>query len=523
MKKDWFRKCDFLNVPTSLSYKNEYFYATYVGAGLTVFFFAIILAITSYEAILLYKRSSFSLISNQYTVLSEIIDFSQTPFLFQMINEKGKVTNKDDQAFIMEAYTMEQSIVHYENGTRKKKIKNTKIEMEVCDKIYSNETEYSGLNLSRYICIKPGQNLTAYGLLGDPNNPYRGIRIYINKCNGSNCYSDSEISKKLHNIKFMVTYLSLSSNMFYLKNQDIKYELFTKFCSLSTGILKKIVFTFDIGRFYLYNNILFRNNITFNYLLGNDYSIDVDLDPTSTMKKNDYTIAYISFHYGGNIIETRKEVQTLLETLSIIGNIFNIILTIIKVINSYYANKILFVDIFSSVFFGKENMNFNIRENNNLNYLNINKNNNSNKRRNLDLSDEFSLNNNKIKSVKSLSKKILPLTGKNSNSNKKSKTFVENHGNFTKTKILFYYILPLWILRRKKTFNNIYLIKDRICGYFSIEKINELIKFKETLEDKTAKTKMNNTELIQINNNNFEYTKSFDEFKNQTVFQNFKK
>ena len=214
---------------------------------------------------------------------------------------------------------------------------------------------------------------------------------------------------------------------------------------------------------------------------------------------------------------------TLLETLSIIGNIFNIILTIFKVINSYYANKILFVDIFSSVFFGKENMNFNIRENNNLNYLNINKNNNSNKRRNLDLSDEFSLNSNKIKSVKSLSKKILPLTGKNSNSNKKSKTFVENHGNFTKTKILFYYILPLWILRRKKTFNNIYLIKDRICGYFSIEKINELIKFKETLEDKTAKTKMNNTELIQINNNNFEYTKSFDEVKNQTVFQNFKK
>ena len=335
MKKDWFRKCDFLNVPTSLSYKNEYFYATYVGAGLIVFFFAIILAITSYEAILLYKRSSFTLISNQYTDLSEIIDFSQTPFLFQMINEKGKVINKDDQAFIMEAYTMEQSIVHYENGTRKKKIKNTKIEMEVCDKIYSNETEYSGLNLSRYICIKPGQNLTAYGLLGDPNNPYRGIRIYINKCNGSNCYSDSEISKKLHNIKFMVTYLSLSSNMFYLKNLDIKYELFTKFCSLSTGILKKIVFTFDIGRFYLYNNILFRNNITFNYLLGNDYSIDVDLDPTSTMKKNDYTIAYISFHYGGNIIETRKEVQTLLETLSIIGNIFNIILTIFKVINSY--------------------------------------------------------------------------------------------------------------------------------------------------------------------------------------------
>ena len=196
MKKDWFRKCDFLNVPTSLSYKNEYFYTTNVGATLTVLFFVIIITLTTYEIILLYKKNSFSLISNQYTDLSEVIDFSQTPFLFQLINDKGKVTNKDDKTFFMEAYIMEQSIIQYENGTRKKKVKNTKIEMDECDKIYANETEFAGLNLSRYICIKPGQNLTAFGLLGDPNNAYRGIRIYINKCNGSNCYSDSEISKK---------------------------------------------------------------------------------------------------------------------------------------------------------------------------------------------------------------------------------------------------------------------------------------------------------------------------------------
>ena len=523
MKKDWFRKCDFLNVPTSLSYKNEYFYATKVGAALTVFFFAIIIALTTYEIVLLYNKSSFTLISNQYTDLSETIDFSQTPFLFQLINEKGKVTNKDDKAFVLEAYTMEQSITKYENGTTKKKVKNTKIEMIECDKIYSNETEFNGLNLSKYICIKPGQNLTAYGLLGDPNNIYKGIRIYINKCSGDNCYSDSEISKKLHNIKFMVTYLSLSSNMFYLNNQDIKYELFTKFCSLSTNILKKIVFTFDIGRFYLYNNVLFRNNITFNYLLGNDYSLDVDLDPTSTLKSNEYTIAYISFHYGGNIIETRKEVQTLFQSLSIIGNIFNIILTIFKVINNYYSNKILFVDIFRSVFFAKENMNLNFRESCHLDYVNINKNNNSNKKRNLDFSEEFSLsNNNKVKSINSLNKKIVPITGKNSNSKKKSYIYFENQGYFSKAKILYYYLLPLWILKRNKTFNNINLIKDRICGYFSIEKINELIKFKEIIDDKNMNSKTNNIELIEIKNNNFE-NNYCDEFKNQTVFQNVKK
>ena len=60
------------------------------------------------------------------------------------------------------------------------------------------------------------------------------------------------------------------------------------------------------------------------------------------------------------------------------------------------------------------------------------------------------------------------------------------------------------IFKKKKTLNNIYIIKDRICEYFSIEKINELIKFKEDLEDKAMKSKGNKTEVIKINNNNYD-------------------
>ena len=33
------RRYDAFNVPTSLGYKNEYFYSTNVGASLTIFFF----------------------------------------------------------------------------------------------------------------------------------------------------------------------------------------------------------------------------------------------------------------------------------------------------------------------------------------------------------------------------------------------------------------------------------------------------------------------------------------------------
>ena len=141
---------------------------------------------------------------------------------------------------------------------KKKGLTNTRLELEKCDKILLNNSEYSDLNLSTYICIKPGQNLTATGYWEMLIKAFKGLRIYINKCSGSDCYNISEIEEKLHNSKFVVTYLSLSSNMLYLKSENIKYELFTKSCSLSANVLKKIVFTFDKGRFNLYNNIFIR-------------------------------------------------------------------------------------------------------------------------------------------------------------------------------------------------------------------------------------------------------------------------
>ena len=494
------RRCDFLKGPTSLSYKNEYFYATKVGAVLTIFLLFIFMAITSYEIILLIKKSSFTLISNQYTDLSQKIDFSQTPFLFELTNDYGQLLT-DKKLISIEAYNTEMSII-YENGTSKKKFSNTKLELEQCDKILSNNSEYYELDLSRYICIKPGQNLTTYGLVGDINYPFKGVRIYINKCSGSDCYDTNEIIKKINNAKFIVTYLSLSSNMFYLNNENIKYQLYSKYFSLSTNVLKKMIFTYDIGKFYLHNNIALGNEILLNYILGNDYSIDFDLDPTSTIQNNEYTLASISFNYGGRIIETRKKVQTIFETLTTIGNLFNIFLTIFKVINSYYANKILFFDIFTTLFFEKDNNNnFNTKDNLNL-IQNLNK--NINKNLNLDLSNEIYVNDNKNKNIfnksKTLNKKLCTIVEKNIRP-EKAKIYKKFQNNITKTKLVYYYLFPLWAIKRIKSLKKIYLVKDIICGYFSIEKINELIEFKEIIEANYLKSKMNNTEFIKINDN----------------------
>ena len=153
--------------------------------------------------------------------------------------------------------------------------------------------------------------------------------------------------------------------------------------------------------------------------------MDFDLDPTSTIHNNEYTLASLSFHFGGNVVETRKEVQTLFQAISIIGNYFNIILTIFKVINNNYSNKLLFSDIFETIFFVKENMNFNIKGNFHLNNnKNLNKNNSLNHKKNMDISEEISFNIIKRNSVRSLSKKII--STKDRISKKISRTYDES-------------------------------------------------------------------------------------------------
>ena len=301
--------------------------------------------------------------------------------------------------------------------------------------------------------------------------------------------------------------------MFHLKNENIKYQLYSKYFSLSTNILKKIIFTYDIGRFYLYNNVAFKNEISLDYILGNDYTIDFDLDPSSTNLNNLYTLSSISFNYGGKVIETRKEVQTLFESISIIGNYFNMILTLFKVINTYYTNKILFVDIFKTFFFCIENISINNFKNKQNIFLKkniyLNKNKSFDKKSNLDLSEEIfneniNKNNNRSKqSMKSQNKQFIIENGSKSINKRKPESYDTIKENITKNKLIYYYLFPFWILKRIKKLSSIYVIKGIICSYFSIEKMNELIKFKEIIENQSIKMIDSNTELIKINNNNF--------------------
>jgi hypothetical protein len=320
------------------------------------------------------------------------------------------------------------------------------------------------------------------------------------------CYDNTTIIKRLQNIKFRVTYSSLNTNIFKLGTDNLDFQLFSKSCSVSTNILKKFYFTFSIGRFHLYNNIFFKKRTLFNYIIGNDAIMDIDLDPSSTINKNRNTLAYFSFNFDGNVVEISKEIKRFFDVFSIIGNAFNIVLTLFKIINSYYSNKILFVDIFNSIFISKESSHQNVGHSfsqvnifkNLNNHTNYNHHNHSNKNV-LDYSEGFGLNcfvnsNNNVNNIhhsqiikKPITKLVNAIDKTKSSKKRISKMYTINKE--TKRNLIYYYLLPIWVLKKYKAFDSLCFIQERICNYFSVEKINELIRFKDNIEKQSKKLK----------------------------------
>lgn len=110
----------------------------------------------------------------------------------------------------------------------------------------------------------------------------------------------------------------------------------------------------------MYDNIFANNKREQTYYLNRDMLLEY-LPITKINDNETYNaystdnFAYFSFVYDGNVLEYTKKVKKLSEIISYIGNLFNIVYTLFKIINNYFSSKILFVDIFAQ-FFSRRNI-----------------------------------------------------------------------------------------------------------------------------------------------------------------------
>ena len=78
----------------------------------------------------------------------------------------------------------------------------------------------------------------------------------------------------------------------------------------------------------------------------------IENEPIKNESYDKDTLPYYSFVYDGNVVEYTKKVKQIIDAISYIGNLFNIMLTLFRIINNFFSNKILFIDIFYKFFFG---------------------------------------------------------------------------------------------------------------------------------------------------------------------------
>ena len=143
------------------------------------------------------------------------------------------------------------------------------------------------------------------------------------------------------------------------KKKDIDKFIYTKGIQLSTTFSKIAFYYMTLVKYQIYDNIFLNNKREQLYYLNRDMLLEYM--PITKIKSNEtyniYStdiIAFFSFVFDGNILEYTKKVKKIGEIISFMGNLFNIVYTIFKIINNYFSSKILFVDIFAQFFLEKQ-------------------------------------------------------------------------------------------------------------------------------------------------------------------------
>ena len=503
---------DLLNISISLSYNNQYLYRTFVGATLTIILFIIIITYFIYQFIQIFNKSSFSIISNEFQNPKESIDFTNVPILFGLTDDVGNPLQLDPK--VAKYFVI---LNEYRQQIDKKGNSNTQhiqtiLQTERCDKLKDSLdlSLFHGYNISYFQCIKPSQNITINGSYGNISG-YKSLKINIKKCNNENdnCLNTNNIDSIISNSRFMVIYRGYKTNFYDLDTKDIEQTIYSRSITLSPYFLKRVFYYMSLVKYNLYDNIFSNFKIETKYYINR--GMIIENEPIKNESYDKDTLAYYSFVYDGNVVEYTKKVKQIIDAISYIGNLFNIMLTLFRIINNFFSNKILFIDIFYKFFFGDkfyrtktynfDVVNFrNLQEQKNkkiesklerkngrentltLNSMVLNKSINS-----INFNSNVFLEN-AGKSTKNISLLNL-LSGRNYTNKLKNKGIkrynnksIEKEKNDFIKNTKYYYLCPICIIKNKKNLETLLFVKNSICNCFSLETFIEFIKIEKAVK-----------------------------------------
>jgi len=257
-------------------------------------------------------------------------------------------------------YDLEIKMMHYFLDTKNMQpgFNSTIIEYEPCNLEKHNETYSEILNKTPYntmFCLALGQqNKTLYGKLGDFQNGFSLLGVYINRCNPKQqkCLNDSMIEHYLSDFVLGITYSSYTVDHFnYLTPNSPKLENNGVF-PMSLSLLKcyfynlaQIIYETDYG-------IIFEKKQVLDFYKFESQTVDVNMPGTSnSIFSSEFTVGYILFKCSDNISLFNRSYGKAQAVIANIGGLINAILVVAKIIFDFFTRKFIMVDL-ANMFFG---------------------------------------------------------------------------------------------------------------------------------------------------------------------------
>ena len=208
------KKFDLFEINIPISYKNNHTYQTNTGGILTIISFLIMIIYSLIKLSILFDRSAFTITTNEYHDLGGSINLTSNPIFLQLLDKTGNIMEYNTKLFYFNV-TYTQTIFENINGEIKRINKKINLEIERCDKlkkIFPAFRNFTNYNLTKFMCIKPNENLILSGTADDLNSNYKSLEITINKCKGNNCYNSKILEDIIENSIFTVSYLGYATN-----------------------------------------------------------------------------------------------------------------------------------------------------------------------------------------------------------------------------------------------------------------------------------------------------------------------
>ena len=350
------KKFDYLKFQITFSYKSNYLYKTPVGGFLTI----INIVFISYFIIdnsinLIRKTNKYSILWSESEDLKNVIDFSNIPFAFKLIDSNGTDIDYDPKIYNFSAYVVKAKNIENQQSASFINIERHKIEFENCDlnPYYKEFEKYSqDYNYSKFLCIKPNQDIKMYGVYGELRHEFSMLKISLNKCKKNNdekeCYSKDEINNRLKGAVFYFMYLGYSLNHGVYSDNVVTRKLVVNQAKISTDLIKNYYYYFKTGNYILNNNYLFFGYAKEYYFFQYDgYELDIDHDDYTNLAIADSSS--FSFMTNCKKIEFTKNIEDLWDFVGKIGGIINVVVFFTRMVNNYITKRILFLNIYDDL------------------------------------------------------------------------------------------------------------------------------------------------------------------------------